>query len=71
MLTFRHIQQIKHNKLTTNIYFRSFCFQFSETWHIMENKGVLFWTVPLKSLEMTFVVIWHYMNKTELNWSGS
>jgi len=25
------------------------------------------WTVLLKCLEMTFVVIWRYINKTELN----
>ena len=25
------------------------------------------WTVLLESLEMTFVVIWRYINKTELN----
>ena len=25
------------------------------------------WTVLLKSLEMTIAVIWHYINKTELN----
>ena len=26
------------------------------------------WTVLLKFLEMTFVLIWRYINKTELNW---
>jgi len=28
------------------------------------------WTVSLKSLEMTFVVIWCYLNKTELKWAA-
>ena len=26
------------------------------------------WTILFKCLEMTFVVIWRYINKTELNW---
>jgi len=26
------------------------------------------WTILFKCLEMTIVVIWHYINKTELNW---
>jgi len=26
------------------------------------------WTILFKCLEMTIVVIWRYMNKTELNW---
>ena len=26
------------------------------------------WTVLSKCLEMKFVVIWRYINKTELNW---
>ena len=26
------------------------------------------WTVSLKCLEMTFVVIWHFINKIEVNW---
>ena len=28
------------------------------------------WTILFKCLEMTFVVIWRYINKTELNCSG-
>ena len=29
------------------------------------------WTILFKCLEMTFVVIWRYINKTELNWIKS
>ena len=29
------------------------------------------WTILFKCLEMTFVVIWRYINKTELNWIES
>ena len=28
------------------------------------------WTVSLKGIEMTFVVIWRFINKTELNLIG-
>ena len=28
------------------------------------------WTVLFKCLEMTFIAIWHYINKTELNYEN-
>ena len=42
---------------------------FVHVFGVISVKKTDIWTVYSKYLEMTFVVIWHYTNKTELDWT--